>query len=83
MGISGLLKELPGGDMKAQRSGFGTLDALRGDQRHPVDIDAGTLIFVCAIRHKEAYNSGDYTPAARDFQRQLITLDLIHRWDFG
>ena len=53
--------------MKAQRSGFGTLDTLRGDQRHPVDIDAGTLIFVCAIRHKEAYNSGDYTPAARNF----------------
>ena len=67
MGVKGLLRELPGGDMKDQRVGFHTLDVLRGEARHPVDIDTGTLIFVCALRHKVAYNSGNYVPAARDF----------------
>ena len=79
MGVKGLLRELPGGDMKDQRVGFHTLDVLRGEACHPVDIDTGTLVFVCALRHKVEYNSKNYVPAARDFQNQLIPIDLIHK----
>lgn len=69
MGVKGLLKELPGGDVgQCQRTGFANLAALHNRFR-PADIDTGTLIFVCALRHKEAYNAGDYVPAAREFQR--------------
>ena len=66
MGVKGLLKELPGGNMKEQRVGFATLSALCSEARRCADIDAGTLIFVCALRHKEAYDKGDYVPAARE-----------------
>jgi hypothetical protein len=41
------------------RVGFSTLDILRS---RPADIGTGTLIFVCALRHKEAYDAGDYVP---------------------
>ena len=82
MRVKGQLRELPDGNMKEQCVRFVTIIALRGNMRCPVDIDACTLIFVCATRHKEVYNSGDYVPAAREFQRQLIILDLIHRWDY-
>ena len=57
MGITGILKELPGGDMKTSAYvGFDTLDLLRGV---PVDIDTGTLLYACALRHKDAFNAGD------------------------
>ena len=80
MGITGLLKELPGGDMKTSAYvGFDTLDVLRGV---PVDIDTGTLIYACALRHKDAFNAGDYLPAAAEFQRQIISLNLLYKWDF-
>ena len=82
MGVKGLLPELPGGSMKDNgHCGFSGLDILRNKTR-PADIDTGTLVFVCALRHKEAFNNGDYTPAARKFQRQLIALNLIHQWDY-
>ena len=62
MGVKGLLRELPGGDVKAcTRVGFSTLDILRS---RPADIDTGTLIFVCALRHKEVFNEGGYPSAA-------------------
>ena len=61
--------------------GFSRLDILCNKSR-PADFDTGTLIFFCALRHKEAYNNGDYMPAAREFQRQIITLKLIHKWDY-
>ena len=66
MGVKGLLKELPGGNMEEQRVGFARLAALRGEARRHADVDAGTLIFVCALLHKEAYDKGDYVPAARE-----------------
>jgi hypothetical protein len=34
------------------------LDVLRGKARRPVDIKTGTLVFVYALRHKEACNAG-------------------------
>ena len=50
MGINGLLQELPGGDSKTSTCvGFEELNFLRG---RPVDIDTGTLIYLCALRHK-------------------------------
>ena len=80
MGITGILKELPGGDMKTSAYvGFDTLDLLRGV---PVDIDTGTLLYACALRHKDAFNAGDYLPAAAEFQRQIISLNLLYKWDF-
>ena len=67
MGVKGLPKELPGWDMEAcTQVGFSNLEIRRSCL---VDIDTGTLVFVCALRHKEAYNAGDYVPAAREFQR--------------
>ena len=65
--------------MKEQRVGFATLSALRGEARRHADIDTGTLIFVCALGHKEAYGNGDYVPAAREFQRKLIAFNLVHK----
>ena len=77
MGINGLLKELPGGDTKTStRVGFDKLALLRG---RPVDIDTGTLIYTCALRHKDAFNAGDYLPAAGKFQRQIIALNLLYK----
>ena len=79
MGVNGLLQELPGGDIKTSaRVGFEKLGLLRG---RPVDTDTGTLIYVCALRHKDAYNAGDYLPAAAEFQRQIISLNLLYKWD--
>ena len=64
MGVKGLLKELPGGDVgQCQRTGFANLAALHNRFR-PADIDTGTLIFVCALRHEEAHDEGDYPPTA-------------------
>ena len=68
MGVKGLLKELSGGDTKAcTRVGFSSLEILRS---RLVDIITGTLVFVCALRHKEAHNRGRYLPACRKFQRK-------------
>ena len=68
--------------MKEQRLGFATLSALHGKTHRCSDIDTGMLIFVLALLHKEAYANGDYIPAAREFQRQLIAFDLVHKWDY-
>ena len=68
MGITDLLKELPGGNAKTStRYGFANLAILRN---FPASIDTGTLLFVWALRHKEAYNAGRYLPALREFQRK-------------
>ena len=83
MGIRGILKELPGGDARTcQRTGFEKLDFLSGDKRLHADIDAMTLEFVVAIRHKEAFNRRIYAPSAADFQRQIVVLKQVHKWDF-
>ena len=66
MGVNGLLPELPGGEEKLY--GFPSLNCFS------IEIDTGLLVFVCSHRHKEAFNSGKYMPAARKFQRQIITL---------
>ena len=81
MGVAGLLGELPGGSMEETQHGFSQLAILLDGIRR-VDLDTGTLCYVCALRHKEAFNAGNYTPSARDFQAQIITLRLVHRWDF-
>ena len=53
MGVTGLLKELPGGNATTStRFGFANLAILR---TFPASIDTGTLLFVCAIRHKDAF----------------------------
>ena len=68
MDIADLLKELPGGNVKTStRYGFANLEILRS---FPASIDTGTLLFVWALRHKEAYNAGRYLPALREFQRK-------------
>ena len=54
MGVKGLLTELPGGDVKVcMHVGFLNLEILHS---RSVDIDMGTLVFVCALRHKAAFN---------------------------
>ena len=80
MGIKDLLKELPGGNAKTStRYGFADLAILRG---FPASADTGTLLFVCAFRHKDAFVAGDYIPAAREFQRQIISMNLLYKWEY-
>lgn len=81
MGIKDLLPELPGGHSSESRSSFSSLEMFR-DKGRPADIDVGTLIYICAIRHKPAYLEQNYTPSLREFQRQLIILNSIYKWDF-
>ena len=67
MVITDLLKELPCGNAKiSTRYGFANLAILRS---FPASINTGTLVFVCALRHKEAYNAWDYIHAAREYDR--------------
>ena len=76
MGVKGLLNELPvpgGLSMEEPFHGFSNLDILRNKCR-PADIDTGTLVFVRILRHREAFNSGNYTPSARECQRQIMCL---------
>ena len=82
MGIHGLLKQLPGGNMSEQRVGLHTLAVLRGAARRRAHIDAGGVVYICALRHKVPYDDGDYVPAAREFCRTLISFELNYEWDF-
>ena len=80
MGVKWLLKELPVGDVKAcTRVGFLGLEILRGCL---VDIDTCPLVFVCTLRHKEAFNAVNYVPAAGEFQCQIISINLLYKWDY-
>ena len=82
MGINGLLKELPGGDAKADtRRNLGTLTFLCDENQH-VDFDVGTLIYTCAFKHRAAYTAGNYIPAIREFQARVTILRSIHKWKF-
>ena len=79
MGITDILKELPDGNAKTStRYGFADLVILRS---FPASIDTGTLLFVCAFRHKDVFVAGNYKPAAREFQRQVISINLLYKWD--
>ena len=77
MGINDLFKELPGGDIKTSvRVGFDKIALLL---ERLVDIDNGTLIYTCALRHHNAYNAVDYLPAAPKFQFLFSRLTpIIH-----
>ena len=80
MGISGILKELPGGVIKTSaRVGFDKLGLLRG---RLVDIDTDTLLCTCALRHMDTYNTGNYLPIVSKFQRQIISFNLLYKLDF-
>ena len=58
-----------GGDVKAcTRVGFSKLEILRS---RPADTKTGTLIFVCALLHKEVCNMGRYLPVLHKFQRKI------------
>ena len=71
MGVKGLPKELPGGNVNAcTRVGFLNLETLRS---RLVDIDTGTLVFVCALRHTEAFNTGLAWPLERAAIRVAAT----------
>ena len=81
MGIKNLLKELPGGDARTDTiRGFTNLHLLK-DGKNKVDLDTGTLIFVCALRHRQTYDQGIYSHAVREFQLQILSLINVHGWD--
>ena len=81
MGIKNLLKELPGGNSLTDTiHGFDNLHLLR-DRKNKVDLDAGTLVFVSALRNRETYSQGIYKFAAAEFQRELMCLVEVYRWD--
>ena len=59
MGINKLLPEFPGGPMTSAKAGFDLLNPLlQGDET--TDVDMGTLVYVCALKHKNTYNGGNY-----------------------
>ena len=79
MGINKLLPEFPGGPMTSAKAGFDLLNPLlQGDET--TDVDMGTLVYVCALKHKNTYNGGNYTPALREFHRRLTILTTLHGW---
>ena len=79
MGITDLLKELPSENAKTSTCyGLSGLTILRN---FPASIDTGTLLFVCALRHKNTFVVGNYAPTAQEFQRQVIIMNLLYKWD--
>jgi len=67
MGIKYLLPDLPGGDIKLK--GFASISSLK-DKAVPVDFDTGSLVYVCALRHRTTFEAGDYLPAVREFKKK-------------
>jgi hypothetical protein len=78
MGISKLLPHLPRGREKQTR--FIHCKHLVAGQK--LDIDAGTLIFTCALEHRETFNQGIYKPAVTSFLGKLVVLRTAYEWDF-
>eukprot|EP00978_Attheya_sp_CCMP212_P042561 scaffold261597_cov55-Attheya_sp.AAC.1 len=78
MGIKDLLPNLPGGDIKLK--GFASISSLK-DKAVPVDFDTGSLVYVCALRNRTTFKSGDYLPAVREFQKQLMGPMFLYEWD--
>jgi len=68
--------------MTEQSVGFAELNKWLHKSKTPIDIDTGTLLFVCAYRHRHAYNAGDYLPSVLAFHRQLIILSVVNKWKF-
>ena len=62
MGTKGLLKELPDSNMGDKCVGFSTLNVIRGKVQRLVNIDTGTLVFVCVLKHNAAFKTGGYVP---------------------
>ncbi|KAL3768178.1 hypothetical protein ACHAWO_006548, partial [Cyclotella atomus] len=90
MGIQGLLPMLPGGAMSDSYMGFSRLRSLISPESHAIsddsrkikaDIDTGTLLYVCALKHRIAYNAGDYTHSVAEFHRQIVSLRVVYKWD--
>lgn len=52
---------------------------IRGDK---AEINIMTLVHVCAVHHKEAFQKGIYAPSVAKFQMQIQVLKFLHRWDF-
>ena len=78
MGVKGLLQELSGTSMEEMRCRFLNLKIL-ANKAHLADIDTSTLVYACVLNHQVSYNAGNYIPAARKFQRNLILLRLIYK----
>ena len=64
--MKSLLGELGGGEVKDQCFGFSMLAILRGPTQRPANINTSTLVFVCALWHKEAYNTGNHVFSANN-----------------
>ena len=58
MGVNDLLGQVPGGKMEESQHGFQRLTLLLNKNQR-VDLDTGTLVYLCALIHKEAYNAGN------------------------
>jgi hypothetical protein len=78
MGIESIYPQLPGGSEKRTR--FRNCKDLVAGRK--LDIDAGTLIFTCALEHRETFNQGIYKPAVTSFLGKLVTLRVAYEWDF-
>ena len=65
MGVKEVRKELPGGDVNVCTCvGFSKLEIPRS---RSVDIDTDTLVFLCALRHKDVFNAGNCVPTDGEF----------------
>jgi len=81
MGITGIIKEFPGGDYNNDlKHGLDSCDVLKNNR---IDMDMGTLVFSCAIIHKAAFIAGDYKPAVTEFQRRLVLLTGVYGLDIN
>ena len=79
-GVTDLLRELPSENVKTNaRFGFSELPVVGS---FLANINIGGLVFLRAYQYKEAYNSGKYLPGAREFQRLVITMNLLHKWKY-
>ena len=75
MEIPDLLPNLPGGKTYY----FGLQSS--GLDGKPVNLDATSLLWVCANACSERYLQGDYGPSAALFQERLIHYHVVRKWD--
>ena len=68
--------------MADQLTGFHKLTSWLNKKGLRIDLDTGTLLYCCAVRHKIPYEAGDYGPSVRAFQRLLIVLHVVNKWTF-
>jgi hypothetical protein len=61
--------------MTEQSFGFAELMEWLHKSKRPIDIDTCTLLFLCAYRHRHAFNAVHYLPSVRALQESCINVE--------